>query len=518
MLVQALEWMPLLERLDLVKVGAVSSNILKCMANVKPKLSIAIFGLAENELSFHDCEMIVKATSSMPYLRHLDLKNNKIGSAGCAALLPIKDYMEVIIDGNGVGEGLTDILKVACDQSDVPDHQHKTKPYINVGQNLTDLSAILPYIKDQLKSYSEDVNLDSDELLVNKLKFWKELCEITDVNLSYRYLGSSLGGRICIGMSNLPSLRHVDLSFNDIKDYGAFALSLAFEKKHLKLQYLDLSHNSIGDSGTKMLSAGIREMYELTQLNLSYNNITDRGAGYLGQAQIWMQNVTYLDLSHNSIGDKGAQSLGEGMGKISQLRHLDLGHNRIGDDGVVSLSEGFRRMTPCVLTYLDLSNNKISESDIKILMMAMHRICHVDLSNNQIIAFGVESFNIEDMSWEELRHLDLSKNNIGYLYAASLHLSYGIEKMMKLQHLNLSNNSIADYGAECLSVGMERIEELTHVNLSHNQIGPTGAGHLGEGIKTMYQLTHLDLSKNEISDTGATRFCKSFPEHSDQVD
>ncbi len=97
-------------------------------------------------------------------------------------------------------------------------------------------------------------------------------------------------------------------------------------------------------------------------------------------------------------------------------------------------------------------------------------------------------------SYENIRELDLSQNQIGSVGAAH------ISKMRGLRSLNLGCNQIGNVGADHVS----KMSGLTSLSLQGNRIGPEGAAH----ISKMGGLTRLDLSDNQIGSMGAEHISK----------
>ncbi|CAH3173355.1 unnamed protein product, partial [Porites evermanni] len=315
------------------------------------------------------------------------------------------------------------------------------------------------------------------------------------------------GNSLLIGMAEHISglLRTSD---QKVKSYMALACDslfehyLSLEKKHWNEEKrLTCSENTFGMH---------LDMSSLTKVDLSYTDIKDAGAAAISVVLESNSSLTYLDLSSNKIYSDGAFCLSKGLTKNSILTHLDLSGNRIGDNGVSSLSTAFNKNSSALIS-LKLSGNMIKEagaSSLSTALTANSILTHLDLSNNLIHDDGASSLSTDLTANSILTHLDLSNNMIGENGASSL--STALTANSSLTHLDLSNNYILDDGASSLSTALTANSILTrfkpfpeNLDLSYNRIGNTGASSLFEALPANFSLTNFDLRGNSIGKTGA---------------
>ncbi|PQP96439.1 putative leucine-rich repeat receptor-like protein kinase [Prunus yedoensis var. nudiflora] len=161
------------------------------------------------------------------------------------------------------------------------------------------------------------------------------LTSLLVLDISHNIINSSLPEWI----SNLTSLRNLDLSVNSFS--GPFPHELASLKS---LEHLDLSYNILHDQipkfvgnlcNLKILSlagnkfdGGIRDLLTgftnctnntLESLDLSSNGLEGELPATLGM----LHNLEYLELHHNYMNG----SIPESLGQLSKLAHLDLSWN-----------------------------------------------------------------------------------------------------------------------------------------------------------------------------------------------
>lgn len=131
----------------------------------------------------------------------------------------------------------------------------------------------------------------------------------------------------------------------------------------------------------------------------------------------------------------------------------------------------------------------------------------LDLSGHELNDQDIEIVIKQGIIGKQCLILDLMNTNITQ-YGVSL-LANTLLGNKHLEELNISYNSISDFGVRCLSSTINS-SILKHVDLSENDITDEGAKYLAEMLKTNTNLRRLILSENQIGDNGVNVLATSL--------
>ncbi|XP_041036637.1 NACHT, LRR and PYD domains-containing protein 3-like isoform X2 [Carcharodon carcharias] len=216
------------------------------------------------------------------------------------------------------------------------------------------------------------------------------------------------------------------------------------------IKYLDLNQCNIQCEGLQRLE---NILYKCQKLRLSYNNLRDSGVKLLSAAlRSPGCKIQELDLRNNNLTDSCAEDLASAISTIQSLTDLDLGGNRLGDSGVKLLSVALRNLG-CKIQTLSLENTNLTDSCAEDLASVFNRsLTELNLTYNKLGDSGVKRLSAA------LRGSDC-----------------------KIQKLILWDTDLTDSCAEDLASVFNR--SLTDLNLGNNKLGDSGVKRLSAALR-----------------------------------
>ncbi|XP_055798538.1 NLR family CARD domain-containing protein 3-like [Salvelinus fontinalis] len=163
--------------------------------------------------------------------------------------------------------------------------------------------------------------------------------------------------------------RAVLLSGCGVTEEGCASLVSALRSNPSHLRELDLSNNDLKDSGVELLSAGLGNPHcKLETLRLSGCLVTEEGCASLVSAlRSNPSHLRELDLSNNDLKDSGVKLLSAGLGNPHcKLETLRMSGCLVTEEGCASLVSALRS-NPSHLRELDLSYNHPGDSGVRLL-------------------------------------------------------------------------------------------------------------------------------------------------------
>ncbi|XP_052358016.1 NACHT, LRR and PYD domains-containing protein 3-like isoform X2 [Oncorhynchus keta] len=215
-----------------------------------------------------------------------------------------------------------------------------------------------------------------------------------------------------------------------------------------------------------------------------------------------------VQLSGCLVTEEGCASLVSALrSNPSHLRELDLSNNDLKDSGVKLLSDGLEN-PHCKLETLRLTGCKLRNTSCKVLASVLSsnpsHLRELDLSNNDLKDSGVKLISAglrnPHCKLETLRLTGCKLRNASCKVLASVLSS----NPSHLRELDLSNNDLKDSGVKLLSAGLGNPHcKLETLRLSVCLVTEEGCASLVSALESNpSHLRELDLSYNHPGDSG----------------
>jgi hypothetical protein len=219
-----------------------------------------------------------------------------------------------------------------------------------------------------------------------------------------------------------------------------------------------------------------------------------------------LQLLTIRGISAAAAVSKSINALTAAAERWPQLKHFDLEGNRLGLQPARSLAAAAAPLWP-QLQHLNLAGSgspQLGYKGIQALVTAgrhWKQLRHLDLSHNNLTTLAAQALAAGARHWPALQHLSLAVSDLGDLGVRDVVVSAG-KHWPLLQHLNLAKTSLGDLGVEVVVSAAKQWPLLENLNLSSNGIGADGAQALTSAGKQWAQLQQLDLRGNCLDAAG----------------
>ncbi|XP_039439981.1 platelet glycoprotein V-like [Culex pipiens pallens] len=326
----------------------------------------------------------------------------------------------------------------------------------NPQKNVTFINSRLQFLPKRLfDAFPEMELLNAEDLWIKNIEYqaFENAKKLKTINLK-RNLISSIDV-----FKAVPSLVHLDLSYNRITNFN----NDAFEKNR-KLERLLMNHNDISElpsfqniDNLEVLNLSNNDLQEisdtqfsgnlmLNSLDASYNQLSHFNLNQLDDKP----NLSFISVSFNNLEslyipgqvqkmNARNNSISYINANICTLQHLYLSHNQITDISALRNCRGMKM--------LNLSHNKLQSID---LIESMPDLSVLNVAHNQLFEIN---FPYKILG-QPLQSLDLSYN----------FLSFGsTNKFYQMKTLKLNNNKFIEFKFG----GM--MKSLNYVKLSNNE-------------------------------------------------
>jgi len=334
-----------------------------------------------------------------------------------------------------------------------------------------------------------------------------EVASIKMCDKSFHYFTSYnfQDNRIIERLDNTTCLHFLQSSSN-IKEDIKLVLRNDFMIEYLKVSKVEISD----DECCGILSAFETSTY-LQYLVVKANNLCDEVTNKISFIMQNNQKLKFVDLSNCGLSHQQIMSyITLVLSGINCICHLDLSANR-GDELSNNTQSDFARL-PLIhnasLKYLNLAYCMLPNKLMSSVLLMLSRCASLSYINLQscITSKGVLLPSVI-ASNNALKYLNVSKCNLQEKdiigIAKYLRINYSI------QHLLLSFNVITDNAAAeiALTICKSSLEQLSISDCKLRQLGMLC---IADALKKMVTLQHLDLSYNTISDEAAINIASAL--------
>eukprot|EP00948_MAST-09A_sp_MAST-9A-sp1_P003792 g3792.t1 len=226
-------------------------------------------------------------------------------------------------------------------------------------------------------------------------------------------------------------------------------------------------------------------------------------------------SLTDLDISQNKVGPKCAAELLKSLLKNNTLTHLNVENTLLTGDGtdfialqaasqlllenttLLSLSMGENVLTDYGASLAGVINFSKSLSTNTTLQTLSLRNCLIGAKGCSLLVESIGS------GTSRIRHLNLSGNSLRIEGAKSFAQLFHLEKIQKLETLDISNNDLCSYGDDqsglvALILSLKNNTNLRSLNVANNHIKPKTLGTIASMLTSNYFLVDLQLFPGNI--------------------
>lgn len=195
----------------------------------------------------------------------------------------------------------------------------------------------------------ETLNLGGTDLPLDQLKaVLSDLVNVESLLLGGNSLGSQGAAMVAEIIEKKPTLRHLDMRYNEIGDEGVTAALADALAKNTSIKYLYLEGNGITNVGCSALAKALQVNSSIEELYLGANDIGPEGAASLAQVILTNTTLNKLFVDGNQLGPQGATAFSEALESLdgkATLTQLYADNNNLGKEAAKRLAKALNSNT-----------------------------------------------------------------------------------------------------------------------------------------------------------------------------
>ncbi|XP_070283237.1 ribonuclease inhibitor isoform X3 [Myotis yumanensis] len=337
-------------------------------------------------------------------------------------------------------------------------------------------------------------------------------CKIQKLSLQSCNLSEACCGALSSVLRSLPSLRELDLSYNQLRDAGLQLLCEGLLDPQCHIEKLHLEYTNLTAASCEPLASVLRAKRELKILAVSNNDIGEAGTRTLCQGLA--DSTCPLEsfrLEGCGLTAANCQDLSGILAAKASLKELNLGNNKLGDAGIAELCSGLlspgSRLKTLWLWECDFTASGCK--DLCGVLRAKESLKVLSVAGNQ---FGDEGARLlcESLQDPGCQLKSLWLKSCGLTAACCPHVSAMLAQNRSLQELDMSNNKLEDEGVEVLCQGLRQPgATLRMLSVGDCEVTDKGCTSLAALLLATHSLLELDLSNNCMTEVGVMEVAES---------
>uniref|UniRef100_A0A8C2EGM5 Uncharacterized protein n=1 Tax=Cyprinus carpio TaxID=7962 RepID=A0A8C2EGM5_CYPCA len=325
-------------------------------------------------------------------------------------------------------------------------------------------------------------------------------------------------------MDSHSKLEKIKLNNCELTEKSCSVLATVLSSKTI-LKEMNLNNSRLLDSGVKEICEGLKNpVCDLKILKLCKCELTEESCSALASVlSSDSSSLKNLDLSNNNLQDSRVKLLSDGLKENCKLEKLKLSNCSITEKGYKALASALRS-NPSHLIELDLTGNDPGQSGVKELVNVLQGyLCKLRFlqspAADEACQYVTRVLNIKDPL--TLSELNLSKHKLELKNVEQL-AALMQDKHCKLNKLQLCGCGLKEESCSALATVLRSNSSLKELDMSNNNLQDSGVKKLQNGLEdkncTLQKLRLSDCSITEEGYKALASALRSNPSHLIELD